>query len=336
MIDRRAFIRSTALGLLAVPLFAGAQRAPKMARVALVSNNLPIAKMTGADPIDPNARAFVHGLRDLGWVEGRNIVIERRSAEGRPERLPTLVQEMVDIKVDVLVTYGPAMALAAKQATQTIAVVAVGVSNPVGGGLVSNLARPEGNVTGLSMEAGTALNGKRLELLKQLAPKATRVAFFRPRPLPGRPVWSPETEAAAQALGLSLQIAAIDAPEDFDSAFAAIARDRPDAIFCVDSPVTIGNRQRVVDFAARQRLPAVYAQRIFAEAGGLMSYGADLAESSRRAASYVDKILKGAKPGDLPIEQPTKFELIINLKTAKALGLAIPQSLLLRANEVIE
>jgi len=336
MIDRRAFIGSATLGVLTAPLPAGAQRAQKMARIALVANNTPVAEMTGAEPIDRNARAFVHGLRDLGWVEGRSIVIERRSAEGRPERIPALVREMVNLEVDVLVTYGPAMALAAKQATDTIAVVAVAAANPVAQGLVSNLARPGANITGLSMEAGGALNGKRLELLKQVAPKASGVAFIRSRPQAGRPVWSSETEAAAQALGLTLTVVAVDSPEDFDAAFAAIARDRQHAIFCADSPVTLGNRQRIVDFAARQRLPAVYSQRTFAESGGLMSYGADLVDLSRRAAAYVDKILKGAKPGELPIEQPTKFELVINMKTAKALGLTIPQSLLLRADEVIQ
>ena len=333
---RRAMLFGLGGAALTAPWLALAQRAQALPRIALMSNNTAVASMSGSDPIDRNARAFVHGLRDLGRVEGRNIVIEHRSAAGRPERVPVLVREMVDLKVDVIVTYGAAMALAAKQATQTIAVVMVGVADPVGQGIVSNLARPGGNITGLSMEVGGTLNGKRLELLKQLAPKATRVAFFRPRPQPGRPVWHPETEAAAQALGLSLQIAAADAPEDLDASFVAIARDRPDAIFCTDSPVTIGSRRRIIDFAAREHLPAVYAQRVFAESGGLMSYGADLADSSRRAATYVDKILKGARPGDLPIEQPTKFELVINLKTARALGLTIPQVLLLRADEVIQ
>ena len=312
-----------------------AQRVLPLPRVALMANSTTVADMSGPDPVDRNARAFVHGLRDLGWVEGRSVVVERRSAEGRPERLPALVREVVDLKVDVIVTYGPAMALVAGKATDSIPIVALG-PNLVTLGLATSLARPGRNVTGLTLEAGAALNGKRLEFVKQLVPKATRVALIRDRPLPGRPVWAAETEAAALALGLSLQMAAVDSPEDLDAVFAAIERDQPDAIFCTDTPLNLGNRQRIIDFAARQRLPAVYSSRAFAESGGLLSYGADLADLSRRAASHVDKILKGAKPGELPIEQPTKFELIVNLKTARALALAIPQSLLLRAEEVIE
>jgi putative ABC transport system substrate-binding protein len=319
----------------AAHLSALAQRAQELPRVALMANSTPLSEMNGPAPINPNAQAFVRGLRELGWIEGRNIVIERRSAEGRPERLPGLMREAVDRKADVIVTYGTAMALAARQATDTIPVVALG-PDLVALGLATSLARPGGNVTGLSLVAGPAMNGKRLELLKQLVPKATRVAFFRDPPTPGRPVWSAETEAAARALGLSLQMAAVGSPEDFDTVFAAIARDRPDAIFCADTPLNLGNRQRIIDFAARERLPTVYALRAYAESGGLLSYGADLTDLSRRAATYVDKILKGAKPGELPVEQPTKFELVINLKTAKALGLTIPQSLLRRADEVIE
>jgi putative ABC transport system substrate-binding protein len=331
--------RSMLLGLSAAaataPLAALAQFAQRQPRVALIANSTPLAEMSGPDPINPNARGFVHGLRDLGWYEGRNIVIERHSAEGRPERGPAMLREAIDRKVDVIVTYGPAMARAAAQATDTIPIVALG-PDPVALGLATSFARPGRNITGLSLEAGAAMNGKRLELLKQLVPKATRVAFLRDPPQPGRPVWRADTEAAAQTLGLSLQMAAVSTPEDFDAVFAAIARDRPDAIFCADSPLNLGSRQRIVDFAARQRLPAVYALRAFAESGGLMSYGADLADLSRRAATYVDRILKGAKPADLPVEQPAKFELVINLKTARALGITIPQELLLRADEVIQ
>jgi putative ABC transport system substrate-binding protein len=332
---RRAMLLGLGGAAVAAHFSALAQRAQELPRVALMANSTPLSEMNGPAPINPNAQAFVHGLRELGWIEGRNIVIERRSAEGRPERLPRLMREAVDRKADVIVTYGTAMALAARQATDTIPVVALG-PDLVALGLATSLARPGGNVTGLSLVAGPAMNGKRLELLKQLVPKAIRVAFFRDPPTPGRPVWSAETEAAARALGLSLQMAAVGSPEDFDTVFAAIARDRPDAIFCADTPLNLGNRQRIIDFAARERLPTVYALRAYAEAGGLLSYGADLADLSRRAATYVDKILKGAKPGELPVEQPTKFELVINLKTAKALGLTIPQSLLRRADEVIE
>jgi putative tryptophan/tyrosine transport system substrate-binding protein len=336
MTVRRQFIAGASLAACLAPLTALAQRAQKMPRIALLSNNTRIVDLSGPDPIDPNARAFVHGLRDLGWVEGRNIAIERRSADGHPERIPALVQDVVALGVDVLVAYGPAMSLAAKSATETIPVVMIAVANPVGIGLVSSLARPGGNITGLSMDAGAALNGKRLELLKRIAPAATRVAVIRDRPRAGRPTWSPETDAAARALGLTLSMAAVDAPEDFDAAFAAITRERADALWCPDSPVNIGNRNRIIDFAARQRLPAVYAARLFVDAGGLMSYGAELADLSRRAASYVDRLLKGAKPADLPIEQPTRFYLVINLKTAKALGLTIPYALRVFADEVIE
>ena len=335
MTGRRHFIAGASLAACLAPFTALAQRAP-LPRIALLSNNTPVAESSGPDPVDPNARAFVHGLRDLGWVEGRNIAIERRSAEGHPERIPAMVQEVVALGVDVLVAYGPRLSLAAKQATQTIPIVSIGVSNPVAQGLVSSLARPGGNVTGLSMDAGAALNGKRLQLLKEMVPAATRVAVIRPSPRAGRPTWSAETDTAARALGLNLSIAAVDAPEDLDTAFATIARERPDALWCGQMPITLGNRGRIIDFAARQRLPVVYDVRFFVEAGGLMSYGAELNDLSRRAASYVDRLLKGAKPAELPVEQPTRFYLVINLKTAKALGLTIPYSLRVFADEVIE
>ncbi len=332
---RRAVLRAAVYGVLAAPLDVPAQPAQKLPRVALLANSPQIADMEGPEPRERNARAFVQGLRELGWIEGKNIVIERRSALGRPERIPALVQEVVDLRVDLMITYGTAMALTAKQAG-TIPVVALGLGDPVASGLVGNLARPGGNVTGLTMEVGPLLNGKRLELLKALSPKMARVVFIRPRPRAGARLWAGETEEAARSLGITLSVAVADLPEDLDAAFAQIARDRPDAIYCPDYPMAIGQRRRIIDFAARERLPAVYAQRLFAESGGLMSYGADLPALSRRAAAYVDKILKGAKPGDLPFEQPTKFELVINAKTAKALGLAIPPSLRLRADEVID
>jgi putative ABC transport system substrate-binding protein len=231
------------------------------------------------------------------------------------------------------VTSGPAATSAARHATDSIPVVSVG-PDPVAIGLASSFARPGGNVTGVRLEAGSAMNGKRLELLKQLVPTAHRVAVIRGRPQ--TPVWDATTEAAARALGLSLEIAAADLPEDLDAMFAEVTRDGPDAILCIDSPLTLSNRQRIVDFAARRRLPTIYAVRAFAESGGLMSYGGNLDDLSRRAAGYVDKILKGTKPAELPVEQGNKFELVINLRAAKALGLTIPQALLLRADEVIQ
>lgn len=336
MSQRRAFGRIAglaALGALGLPGGALAQ-APR--RIALLSNNTPVAESSGANPIDRYARAFVFGLRDLGWVEGRNIVIERRSALGRPEQIPAVVKEAVDLKVELLVVYGGPLAQAAKQATATIPVVFVGTGDPLSQGLVASLARPGGNLTGFTLDAGNELNGKRLDLLKLLAPKIRRVACFRPSPAPGRPLWGEKTLAAAQTLGLTLLLAAVDKPEDFEPAFAAMRRERADAIFCFDTPLTLGNRQRVVDFAARQRLPAVYALRRFAEAGGLMSYAADLAALSGRAASYVDKILKGDKPGELPVEQPIRFEMVLNMKTAKALGLSVAPSFMLRVDEMIQ
>ena len=333
MIDRRAFAGIAAWGALGL---AGGVLAQAPRRIALLSHNTPLADLIGSNPIDRYARAFVHGLRDLGWVEGRNLVIERRSAEGRPERTPAIVKEAVDLKVELLVVYGGALAQAAKQATATIPVVFVGTSDPVSHGLVASLARPGGNLTGLTMDPGNELNGKRLDLLKQLAPKTRRVACFRPSPQAGQPLWGEKTATAAQSLGLTLLLAAVDAVQDFEPAFAAMQQQRADAVFCFDTPLTLGNRRRVVDFAALRRLPAVYALRAFAEAGGLMSYSADLAALSGRAASYVDKILKGADPGELPVEQPIRFEMVLNLKTAKALGITIPHSVMLRATEVIE
>jgi len=338
MMDRRAFIGGAALGPLVTPRPAWAQRVEKVARIAFLYNNVPVADMEGAEPVDRSARAFVHGLRDLGFVEGRNIIIERRSAEGQPSRIPALVQEMVKLKVDVLVTAGSPLSDAARRATDTIPVVAVAVRDPVALGLAASLARPGGNVTGLTLDAGSELDGKRLELLKEAVAKASRIAVIRPRPGEGRPVWDPEIEAAARALGLTLQLVAVDDPEEFKAAFTAIARDGAHAIFPTGSPLYLGPRQRrlIIDFATKQRLPTVAPWREYPESGGLMSYGPEVADVFRRAATYVVKILKGANPAELPIEQPTKFELVINLKTAKALGITVPQSLLLRADEVIQ
>ncbi len=335
VIGRRPLASGAALLWLLARSPALAQRANRLPRVARISTEAPLAEMVGPDPINREARAFVHGLRDLGWVDGRNVIIEHRSAEGRPERLPALLRELVDLPVDVIVTGGTAAALAAKRATDTTPIVAIG-PDLVALGLAGSLARPGANVTGLTFYAGPAMLAKRLELLKLAVPAATRVAIVRPRAVPGQPNWGPETAAAAGALGVVLSVAGVDGPEDFDAAFAALSRNRPDAILCTESPVIIGNRARIIAFAARERLPAIYGLRLFADAGGLMSYGTDLAETERRAALYVDKILKGSKPGELPIDQPTRFDLVINLKTAKTLGITITPSILVRATEVIE
>jgi len=276
-------------------------------------------------------------LRDLGYVEGGTIVIEYRGAEGKPERLPALTAELVALKVDVIVASGTPQALAVKEVTRTLPIVFAAVADPIASGVVTSLARPGGNITGTSLLAPD-LVGKRLEQLKQAVPSISRVAvLWQPGGLGERAdkEMLQGTEVAARALGVRLQVVEARGPEDFDRAFSDMIRARAGAVTVLPSNIFITERRRLVDLAAKKRLPAVYGLREFVDTGGLMSYGANPADSFRRAATYVDKILKGAKPGDLPIEQPTKFELVINLKTAKALGLTIPPSLLGRADEVI-
>jgi ABC-type uncharacterized transport system substrate-binding protein len=329
MIDRRAFLGTLACGLLAVPLAAEAQQPAKIARIGYLASNLANnAHLT---------EAFRQGLRDLGYVEGRNVVIEYRDAEGKFERLPALAAELVALKVDVILAGDTAQALAAKQATKTIPIVFAAAGDAVTGGLISSLARPGGNVTGLSMLA-PELVSKRLELLKQAVPRVSRVAvLWQPGAVPERTEKDllKEADVAARALGVRLQFVEVRGPDDFDRAFSEMTRARAGALALLPSSMVFSERRRLVDLAAKNRLPAVYGIRAFVDAGGLMAYGPNFADMYRRAATYVDKILKGAKPGDLPVEQPTKFELIINLKTAKALGLTIPQSVLGRADEVI-
>lgn len=334
MTTRRSLLGAVPLlGLLARPS-AHAQANQRLPRVTRLSAEVPLADMTGPDPTDRGARAFVHGLRDLGWVDGRNVAIHQRSAEGRRERLPALLRELVELPADVIVTAGGPMAAAARQATSTIPIVAVG-PDLVALGLADSLARPGGNVTGIAFQIGADLSGKRLQLLKRAAPSIKRVAYIRPRPASGQAPWAASTTEAARALGITLALAAVDSADDLDAAFAQLARHRPDAIWCSDSPVNINQRARIAAFALRERLPSLCGVRQFAEAGTLISYATSLADAERRAAAYVDKILKGAKPGELPIEQPTRFELVINAKTAAALGLKLPQELLLQADEVI-
>ncbi len=326
MIDRRTFIGTATVGALMVSFRVTAQRSEKLPRVALVFNNIPVAGMA-ASPLD---RAFVDGLRDLGLVEGRNIVIERRSAEGRYKGLPSIMQELLALPVDVIVTIGPSVG-AARRATATIPIVAVGADGLVEVGAAASLARPGKNLTGLSSDVGLAVDAKRLQLLKEAAPKTSRVAFLGQSRSPSDDLWHPAIEAAAHALGLTLFWLGADAPEEFEAAFAAIVKDRADALVVQGTPVNYVHTRSIAEFAARVQLPAIYQFREGPEAGGLMSYGSNLADLFRRAATLVDKILKGVKSRDLPIEQPTKFELVINLKTAKALGLTIPQSLRLQA-----
>jgi putative tryptophan/tyrosine transport system substrate-binding protein len=325
--DRRAFI-SGAAAVLAAPLAAEAQQAAKIFRIGYLATN----------PTPHFQEAFRQGLRDLGYVEGRNLVIEDRNAEGKYDRLPALAAELVALKVDVIVAASTPAALATKQATKTISIVFTSVADPVTSRLVTSLARPGGNVTGLSNLA-PELVGKWLELLKRAVPGVSRVAaLWQPGALGERTEKGTLTraEVAARGLGVRLQFVEARGPEDFDRAFSDMTGARAGALTVLTSSMFFGERRRLVDLAAKHRLPAVYQWREFVDAGGLMSYGPNRPDWYRRAATYVDKILKGAKPADLPVEQPTKFELVINLKTAKALGLTIPQSLLQRADQVIE
>jgi putative ABC transport system substrate-binding protein len=280
--------------------------------------------------------AFRQRLRQLGYVEGKNIFIEYRYAEGKPERVPDLAAELVRLKVDVIVTVGPGATLAAKKASGTIPIVFASASDPVGTGLVSSLARPGGNITGLSLIVPD-LDGKRLELLKEAFPKVARVAFLwgGSGGARGNRVLT-EMEAAAKALGLKLLSLPVRSLDDFESAFARAKKERAQALITTTGALINTQQRQVLDFAAKNRLPAIYHYSEFVEAGGLMSYAPDNTDLWRRAADFVDKILKGAKPADLPVEQPTKFELAINLKTANQIGLTIPQSLLYRADKVIK
>jgi putative ABC transport system substrate-binding protein len=275
------------------------------------------------------------GLRDLGYVEGQSITLEVRWAEGRSERLPELVAELVRLKVDVLVVASTPGALAAKNATRTTPIVFLGVGDPVGSGLVASLARPGSNLTGLSL-LNPEVSGKRLELLKESLPSLSRVAVLTNPGNPIHAVYWKETHAAARTLGLRLQPVKVRAPDDFDEAFRAAASGRADALLAFDDPLTVGHRARLVTLAAKYRLPTMYGFREFPDARRLLSYGPNLLDQYRRTATYVDRILKGARPADLPVEQPTKFELVINRRTAQALGLAIPPSVLARADQVIE
>jgi putative ABC transport system substrate-binding protein len=282
--------------------------------------------------------AFLEGLRDLGYVEGRNVVIEYRDAEGKVERFPALLAELIALKVDVIVAPGTPAALAAKHATRTLPIVFPVAVDPVQSGLVTSLARPGGNVTGLSALV-SELVGKCLEQLTQAVPGVSRVAvLWQPGGLDERTEKEmlKGAEVAGRALGVRLQFVQARGPADFERAFSEMTKARAGALTVLTSVMFVNERRRLVDLAAENRLPAAYAQREFVDAGGLMSYGTNVADLFRRAATYVDRILKGAKPGDLPVEQSTKFELVINLKAAKALGLTIPPSVLARADQVIE
>jgi putative ABC transport system substrate-binding protein len=327
--DRRdALLALLALG---APLAADAQQATRIARIGYLSPSLASSPLL--------RDAFLQGMRDLGYVEGRNLSIEYRDAEGRIERAPALAAELVALKVDVIVVGGGTrVTLAAMQATRTIPIVFAGVGDPIESGLVTSLARPGGNVTGLS-SLGPEMVGKRLELLKQAIPRVDRVAVLR---LPGALGERTDkemltgAEVAARALGLQLQLVDARGSDEFARAFSDMVNARAGALTVLPSNRFLREHRRLVELAASNRLPAVYTSREFVDAGGLMSYGPNSVDQHRRAAIYVDKILKGARPGDLPVEQPTQFELVINLKTAKALGLTIPPSVLAHADELIQ
>ena len=313
------------VSLLAVPLAAAAPPSGQVYRIGILSTDPPLA---------PLWEALLDGLRERGYSEGRNLVFERRFSEGKAERFPELAAELVRLRVDCIIVPTTPAALAAKHATQTIPIVMTTAIDPVGAGLVASLARPGGNVTGNAI-LYPELSTKRLEILKDVVPGLSRVVVLWNAANPANAsVWQ-ETQAAAGALGLLLHSQDVRGAQDFEGAFARTAQVHPDALLVLDDAFINMHRQRIAEFATQQHLPSVFAARESVVAGGLMSYGPSLPDLFRRAATYVDKILKGAKPGDLPVEQPTKFELVINLKTAKALGLTIPPTLLFQADEVI-
>jgi ABC-type uncharacterized transport system substrate-binding protein len=325
--NKKIFSLALIAFLLALSVPADAQQAGRVPRIGI------LAPGSSAFPTSAYHDSFRQGLRELGYIEGKNIFIEIRYAEGKQDRLSYIATELVKLKVDVIVTGTRPGVLAAKNATSAIPIVFAAVGDPVRAGLVSSLARPGGNITGLSI-IETDLFGKRLELLKETFPKITRVADFRDATSQG--TGSAERQAAARALGLQLQSLEVRSAKDFDGAFEAVLKERAQALTTAASPIISANQQRIVAFAAKNRLPALYPYSEFIEAGGLMFYGVSFSDLFRRAATYVDKILKGAKPADLPVEQPTKFEFVINLITAKQIGLTIPPNVLVRADKVIK
>src|SRR6516165_9821492 len=325
---RRTFITLLGGAAASWPLAARAQQPMKLPTIGVLSPN--------TSSIDSHLfGAFVQRLRELGWIEGRNVVIEYRWAGGRTERASEIAAEFVRLKVDVILTSGTAPVIAAKQATSVIPIVFATAGDPISTGIVSNLARPGGNVTGLSLQQ-TDLATKRLELLREVIPGLRRLAIMAHSGAPAAVLEMGEVEAAAVTLGLSVEIFKIRQAEDIAPSVFEVLKDRADALFVCTDPLVNTNRTRIVTLALGARLPTMYQLRDHVEVGGLMSYGPNLPDQWRRAADYVNKILRGAKPGDLPVEQPTKFDLVINLTTAKTLGLTIPESFLLRADEVIE
>jgi len=326
---RRDFIRVVSVALLAAPVFTAAQHSGKAPRIAFIGLN-------SAQSAQQLLVAFRQGLRERGWVDGENIIIELRFADGKVERLPALVAGLVNLKIDIIVATSSVTTRIAKEATKTIPIVMATSADALGEGFVNNLAHPGGNVTGMTFFAGPENAGKQLELLKTAIPTAARIAVLTNPTSGAHAAFIRESRSAARALGAQLLVSEARSPDELDAAFAAMTRERAGALIVVSDAMFYGQRRRIVDLAATSRLPVIYSQKEFVDTGGLMSYGANLPDMYRRAAAHVDKILKGTKPGDIPVEQPTTFELVINLNTAKALGLTIPQSLLLRADQVIQ
>jgi putative ABC transport system substrate-binding protein len=318
---RREFIRLLGGVAVALPRVARAQQS-KVPRIGIIDDS-------------PLWNAFRHGLRDLGYVEGRTVAFEYRYAGGMPDRLAWVAVELVRRPVDLIATFGTAPPVAAKQATATIPIVMIGVGDPVGAGIVPSLARPGGNITGNTILA-PEVAGKRLQLLKEVIPSLSRVAFLWNPDNASHPAQLAELRGTVVTLGITLLPVPVRSPDEFDNAFAALVRERPDAFLMTADPLHQLSIGRIIDFLANNRLPAMFVTREVAVAGGVLSYGASLPDLFRRGASYAHKILQGTKPADLPIEQPGKFDLVVNLKTAKAIGLSIPESFLLRADEVIE
>ena len=312
----------------ALAVNAQAQQTKKTPRIGFLTS-LPSSSM--AD----RTEAFRQGLRELGYIEGKNIVIEWRYADGKPERRSALAAELVGLKVEVIVSAGPAVTRPAKEATSTIPIVMAYDDDPVGSGFVSSLARPGGNITGLSA-VSPELSGKRLQFLKEIIPRLLRVSVFGQSTYPGNSQALKETEVAARSLGVQLQYLEVQASKDIESAFREARKGHAEAVFMLPNPVLFPQRRQVAELAVKNRFPAIYARTEYVDAGGLMTYGPDVLDLFKRAATYVDKILKGAKPADLPVEQPTKFELVINLKTAKQIGLTIPPNVLARADRGIK
>jgi putative tryptophan/tyrosine transport system substrate-binding protein len=328
LMSGKIFVRLLATVLLATVPFVEAQQPTKVPRIGFL----------GAPPrsaISERIEAFRQGLRELGYVERKNIVIEWQYAEGKADRLPGLAAELVRLKVDLIVTSGAPVTRSTKKATSTIPIVMAQDNDPVGNGFVTSLARPGGNITGLAT-LGPEISGKQLELLKETVPKLSRAAVLGTSTRPGNAQALREIELAAGAFGVKLQYLDVLSSKDIEIAFRAASKGRAEAVLVLGGPVLNPHRTQIADLAAKNRLPAVYGTPEFMDAGGLMFYGASINEMFRRAATYVDKILKGAKPGDLPVEQPTKFELIINLKTATQIGLTIPPNVLARADKVIK